>query len=160
MLPSDHYVRWYNELFKVLEDKGHEHLQNYWKTIAGLQDNILSKYIERDGLKGMRDYWEHIRIEENCDMDLNLSDDHLELRMNKCPSLSKNLDNDAGPMGLYCDHCAGWVNPVIQKHGYFPVYDMISRTKPQCVLRIFKDKKAADEAEKEVQLLAKPYGDE
>ena len=26
MIPSDHFVRYYNEVFKALEDAGHEHL--------------------------------------------------------------------------------------------------------------------------------------
>ena len=30
MLPSDHFVRMYNELFKMLEEKGHDALQAYW----------------------------------------------------------------------------------------------------------------------------------
>ena len=41
----------------------------------------------------MYEYWDHIRIEENCDLDLKLEEDNLELKMNVCPSLSKVLDN-------------------------------------------------------------------
>ena len=52
------------------------------------------KLFKEKGLKGMYEYWDHIRIEENCDMDLKLDDEKLELRMNVCPSLSKVLDND------------------------------------------------------------------
>ena len=157
MIPSDHFVRMYNELFKMLEEKGHSHLQRYWKRIASLQETILGPFIERDGLKGMYDYWEHIRIEENCDADLVLTDDYFELRMNECPSLSKVLDNDAGPFKLYCDHCAGWVKPVITKHGYHYASDIISRTEPVCVMRVYKDKMKADEYEKTLDLPAEPY---
>lgn len=158
MLPSDHYVRWYNELFKVLEEKGHEHLQSYWKAIAGLQDEILGPYIERSGLAGMYEYWDRIRIEENADMDLELHDDHLVLRMNACPSLGKNLDNDAGASPIYCDHCPGWIEPVIEGHGFFIAYDIISRTEPRCELRIFSEKTKAEAAASTARLLARPYG--
>jgi hypothetical protein len=73
--------------------------------------------------------------------------------MNVCPSLSKVLDNDAEPMKRYCDHCAGWIGPIIDKVGYHLVYDVIDRTKPQCVVKIFKDKEEALKEEKKVKLL-------
>jgi hypothetical protein len=157
MIPSDHFVRMYNELFKMLEEQGHEHLQKYWMRIAGLQTTILGPFIEKDGLKGMYDYWEHIRIEENCDADLVLTEDYFEFKMNKCPSLGKVLDNDAGAFELYCDHCAGWVQPVISQHGFYYVSDIISRTEPHCSMRVYKDKKLSDAYEKTITLPAKPY---
>ncbi len=157
MIPSDHFVRMYNELFKMLEDRGHEHLQNYWRRVAKLQSTILGPYIEKDGLKGMYDYWERIRIEENCDAELTLTDDYFEFKMNKCPSLSKALDNDAGVCDLYCDHCAGWVYPVLSSFGFYPVTDMISRTEPVCIERTYKDKAKAEAYKKTLILPAEPY---
>jgi hypothetical protein len=38
-----------------------------------------------------------------------------EFRMLRCPSLSKPLDNMLG-CHYYCDHCAGWIHPVIEKY--------------------------------------------
>jgi hypothetical protein len=157
MLPSDHFVRWYNELFKILDEMGEEHLRSYWTAIAELQDKILGPYIDKSGLRGMYEYWDKIRIEENADMDLELSNDRLVLKMNVCPSLGKNLDNDAGPSPRYCDHCAGWIKPVVEKHGFFVAYDIISRSEPRCILQIFKDKSKAGAAESAAVLPAKPY---
>lgn len=159
MLPSDHFVRLYNELFKMLEERGHKELQNYWKEIGELQDTIIGPYIRKDGLKGMYDYWEHIRQEENCDAELTLTDDYFEFKMNKCPSLSKIMDNDAGPFELYCDHCAGWEKPVMDKYSYHLAVDIISRTQPQCVTRIYKDKQKAEDFKKQAKLPANPYDD-
>lgn len=157
MLPSDHFVLFYNELFKMLEEKSHQDLQEYWMEISGLQKTIIGPFIEKDGLKGMYDYWEHIRIEENCEADVTFTDDYFEFRMLACPSLGKNLDNDAGLCNLYCDHCAGWIEPIMQEYGYFCVYDMISRTEPRCILRVYKDRSKAEDFAKEAQLLAMPY---
>ncbi len=157
MLPSDHFVRFYNELFKMLEEKGHGELQKYWMEISRLQESIVGPYIERDGLKGMYDYWDHIRIEENCDADLTLTDDYFEFRMNRCPSLSKVLDNDAGVFEFYCDHCAGWIMPLMKKYGYYMACDMISRTVPKCVMRIYREEEKADEFMKKARLPAEPY---
>ena len=72
--------------------------------------------------------------------------------MNTCPSLSKVIDNDAGPCGRYCDHCPGWVGRVIAWAGYFMVYDLIGRTTPQCEFWVFKTK--ADAEAKRAALVA------
>ena len=157
MLPSDHFVRMYNEMFKMLEEKGHAELQSYWMEIAKLQDTILGPYITKDGLKGMYDYWARINIEENCGAAMDLTEDYFEFAMTKCPSLSKVLDNDAQPSPLYCDHCAGWVKPVVEKYGYFYASDTVSHTQPVCVMRIYKDKAKADAFLATAKLPAKPY---
>ena len=159
MLPSDHFVRMYNELFKMLEERGHDHLQRYWRTISELQESILAPSIERAGLQGMYDYWEHIRIEENCEAKLTLADDYFEFHMLTCPSLTKVVDNDAGLFPLYCDHCAGWVEPLMERHGYTLVYDMIDRRKPTCRMRVYRDPAKAREYARTVTLLARPYED-
>ena len=152
MIPSDHFTRFYNEVFKFLEAKGEEALQDYYLAISKNQEKHILGLIESEGLQGMHEYWSHIRDEENCDLDLHLGEDRIELRMNLCPSLSKATDNDAGPMARYCDHCAGWIGPIMDKTGYHLVYDVIDRSRPQCVVRIFKDAEKAREAEKDAKL--------
>ena len=37
MIPSDHFVRFYNEVFKALEDKGHSHIVAYWRELGRIQ---------------------------------------------------------------------------------------------------------------------------
>ena len=135
MIPSDHFVRFYNEVFKFLDEKGG--LEDYYREISRHQELHCLKIFTENGLRGMYDYWEHIRIEENCDMELKLGENQLVLRMRKCPSLSKVLDNDASPCLKYCDHCPGWVLPLLAKCGYGCVYDMVDRTVPQCRMSIF-----------------------
>jgi hypothetical protein len=41
----------------------------------------------------------------------------------------------------------------MDKTGYHLVYDVIDRNKPQCVLRVFKERAKAKEAEKAAALL-------
>ncbi|MBN9332399.1 hypothetical protein [Devosia sp.] len=153
MIPSDHFTRFYNEVFKFLESKGQEDLELYWLEISKNQEKHILDLIKTKGLQGMYEYWSVIEEEENCDLDLTVDDDHLELHMHGCPSLAKVMDNDAAPMTRYCDHCAGWIGPIMDKTGYHLVYDAISRTEPRCVMRIYKDAEKAKEAEKSVQLL-------
>jgi len=153
VIPSDHFTRFYNEVFKYLETRGQKDLELYWLEISKNQERHILELIETKGFQGMYEYWSVIKDEENCELDLHVDDEHLELHMHKCPSLTKAMDNDAVPMERYCDHCAGWIGPIMDKTGYHLVYDVISRTEPRCVMRIFKDPAKAREAEKSVELL-------
>ena len=144
MIPSDHFVKFYNEIFKYLEARGAEALDRYYERVAERQAFFTLEAFKRDGLKGMYDYWSRIKIEENCDMDLVLSDGCLELRMNVCPSLSKVLDNDAGACRVYCDHCPGWCGRVIAQAGHYMVYDIVSRTEPVCDMFVFTERARAE----------------
>ena len=144
MIPSDHFVKLYNEIFKLLEAKGPAELDRYYARVAERQAFFTLEAFKRDGLKGMYDYWSRIKIEENCDMDLVLTDGCLEMRMNVCPSLSKVLDNDAAPCRVYCDPCPGWCGRVIAQAGHYMGYDMMSRTDPVCRQYIFSDRARAE----------------
>lgn len=155
MIPSDHFVRFYNEVFKALAERGHEHLEAYWRELGRLQTIELADRFRSGGLAACRDYWARIVQEENCLADLVLTEDYFEFRMRRCPSLSKALDNDATPCELYCDHCMGWVEPVMEAAGLHPAYDIESRSEPHCVLRVYKDLDKARVFQEQAQLPAK-----
>ena len=112
MIPSDHFVRYYNEVFKTIEGLGREHLLAYWRELGALQSAELAESFRAGGLQAAYDYWNRIKDEENCEGNLSLTEDYFEFRLKKCPSLSKALDNDAEACGHYCDHCMGWIEPV------------------------------------------------
>ncbi len=137
MIPSDHFVRFYNEVFKFLDKQPGNELEKYWLEISRHQELHCLELFKIRGLQGMYEYWEHIRIEENCDMELQLFDDRLEITMKKCPSLSKVLDNDAAPCEKYCDHCPGWIKPLLKKAGFTCDYNIIDRELPQCHICIY-----------------------
>lgn len=143
MIPSDHFTRFYNEVFKYLEARGEEFLRGYWRHISEHQERYVMDLFREQGFVGMKAYWDRIAIEENCDMECRVYPDRFEATMRKCPSLTKAMDNDAGAMLRYCDHCSGWINPIIRKLGYHPVYHVISRTEPRCNFYVYKDKDQA-----------------
>lgn len=150
MIPSDHFVYFYNEIFKELEKLGPEALDKYYARVADRQAYFTLEAFKRDGLKGMYDYWERIRVEENCEMinELDEKRGFYQSRMIKCPSLSKALESDAGPCRAYCNHCPGWVNRVISRAGYYACYNLVGRDVPQCMYFVSKDRKLV-EAKKE-----------
>ena len=113
MIPSDHYVRLYNEVFKALEAKGHEHLLDYWREI---------------GRKKIRDYGDVFR--------------------------ERGLET---AYDLYCDHCMGWIQPLMDHVGLYAVMDMKSRTEPKCLFRVYKDRDRAEAFAAEARLLSRPY---
>ena len=96
MIPSDHFVRFYNEVFKYIAAKGETELKKYYDRVSKNQEYHCLDLFCNKGLQGMYDYWEHIRIEENCDMINRLEDDCYSFEFFSCPSLSKAVDNDAG----------------------------------------------------------------
>ena len=86
-----------------------------------------------------------------------LEDDCYWFEFFSCPSLSKAMDNDAGPSPQYCNHCPGWILPIMTKSGFFAVYNLISRTEPRCQMFVYKDRRKA--IYKKLELVAK-YGDD
>ena len=119
----------------------------------------MAETFRAQGLQGCYDYWQRILKEENCEGDLKLTDDYFEFRMNRCPSLSKVLDNDASPCYLYCDHCMGWIEPVLEAAGLYAVMDMKSRTEPRCIFRVYSDRDKAEAWARTVTLRSEPYKD-
>ena len=130
MIPSDHFVRFYNEVFKFLDAKGE--LEKYYRHVSRHQELHCYDVFMAKGLQGMEEYWGTIRREENCDSRSWIEDGVRYSEMNRCPSLSKVLDSDAEPCKKYCLHCPGWVIPVLEKAGYVAQYDIIDHRKPCC----------------------------
>ena len=156
MIPSDHFVRYYNEVFKALDEQGIGHLARYWWGIGELQTRELAESFRRGGLRACYDYWSRIVKEENCVARLTLTPDYFEFRMDRCPSLSKVLDNDAIACEHYCDHCMGWVRAVMEASGLYAVLDMESRREAHCLFRIYTDPQKAEEFERQAKLPSLP----
>ena len=147
MIPSDHFVRFYNEIFKFLEKKGEGCLEDYFKAISRHQETHCMELFSK-GLQGMVDYWKTIKKEENCDSEKFLDGKKVFGFMSKCPSLSKVLDNDAEPCRHYCRHCPGWVLPIMTKAGYYCMYDLVEYDMPRCCSLICEDLEEAREYKK------------
>lgn len=148
MIPSDHFVRFYNEVFKFLDEK--DGLQEYYLEISRHQEFHCLKDFREKGLRGVYDYYLKIRKEENCDLDIILNDDELILKMNTCPSLSKAIDNDAGVCPKYCLHCPGWTAPLYQKAGLYQIFDVMGIENPQCIEWIYEAPERAKAKYKEL----------
>ena len=140
MIPSDHFVRFYNEIFKYLRKQGPEAVAEYYRTISRHQETHCLKLFTEKGIPGMKEYWDKIYKEENCDGEvLECSETVYRKSMNRCPSLSKVLDNDAGASEIYCRHCPGWVLPLMSAAGFYCIYDLVGLDIPRCQMSVFKN---------------------
>lgn len=140
MIPSDHFVKFYNEIFKYLDKQGSGAVEEYFNTISRHQETHCLEAFRDRGLTGMKEYWDKIWFEENCDSELlEFSDKVYKTICHNCPSLTKVLDNDAGASRIYCHHCPGWVMPIMTKSGFYCLFDLVSLEIPRCMKAIFTD---------------------
>ena len=49
MIPSDHFVRYYNEVFRALDARGHAHLAQYWRQLGEMQKKELAESVVGTG---------------------------------------------------------------------------------------------------------------
>ena len=144
MIPSDHFIRFYNEVFKFLDEKSEDALRAFWLEISHLQESLTGDLFREKGFEGMKEYYDKIIREENLDADARVEKDHFELVIHSCSSLRKAMDNDAGMFPRYCDHCVGWLGPMCARLGFYYIMDVESRVEPHCRGMIFKDKAKRD----------------
>ena len=141
MIPSDHFVRFYNEVFKFLDERSG--LPAYYEEISRHQELHCLELFRSKGLRGVYEHYQKIYKEENCQGETILNDHEMIIRMDRCPSLSKVINNDAGPCSKYCLHCPGWTAPLYRKAGLYQVYDLMGLDNPQCCEWIYDDRKLA-----------------
>lgn len=71
------------------------------------------------GLAGLYQTWVQTGDDEQCDWTFTLNEEKNILRwdMRKCPSRGFLLDNDLNQDEDYCDHCMGWIVPLLDEVG-------------------------------------------
>lgn len=74
---------------------------------------------KRDGLRGLLRCWDKTGVDEHCDWTFRLDEAQNVLRwdMRQCPSKGFLLGNDLNADEDYCDHCMGWIVPLLAKAG-------------------------------------------
>jgi len=132
MIPSDHFVMFYNEIFKYIDARNG--LDAYYQAISEHQETHCLKMYQEQGIKGIYEYYLKIRKEENCGVDMELTDDGhgIMLLFTMCASITKAMDSDAGACEKYCLHCPGWSGRIYKKAGLFYVKDLMGPLVPKC----------------------------
>lgn len=99
---------------------GHAAVQSLWAdAIGGESQRHYTEAARRAGLRGLYDTWSKTGQDEACDWTFTLHEERNVLRcdMRACPSKGFLIQNDLNADEDYCDHCMGWVIPLLDKIG-------------------------------------------
>lgn len=112
----------YEWIFAWLESQGgHERVLDYWRNaIAGDSQLPTLRLIQREGFDGMMKHWGHVLTEESPDLGFTVKQlpDVFRIDIHDCPSKGFLIRNGLEQYRDYCDHCMGWIGPVMRKAGY------------------------------------------
>lgn len=110
----------YEWTFAWLEKQGGiELLCEYWDDGIGRDSQIHARaLIVRDGIAGMKKYWQHTLEEEAAGCAIASDDKRFRIDMTECPSKGFLIRNNLRQFSDYCDHCIGWIGPMMKDAGY------------------------------------------
>jgi hypothetical protein len=110
----------YEWTFAWLEAQGGAALlEAYWdEAIHQDSQSHASALIQEKGLEGMTEYWGHTLAEEQAGYTSSVVKDTFRLDMTDCPSKGFLIRNGLHQHRDYCDHCIGWIGPMMDKAGY------------------------------------------
>ncbi len=115
----------YDWTFLWLEKNGGEKvLREYWRRAISEDSQAHARTLIRErGFDGMNQYWGHTLREEGAGYTSAAGMDSQGLRffrldMYDCPSKGFLIRNNLAFSADYCDHCMGWIGPMLQEAGF------------------------------------------
>jgi len=96
-------------------------LREYWReAISRDSQRHARALIASGGFEGMAKYWGHTLAEESPDLEFASTEKPgvYRIDMYDCPSKGFLLRNGLENYHDYCDHCMGWIGPVMKDFGY------------------------------------------
>ncbi len=120
MLGSYDFCGHYEWTFEWLcQQDGEPLVREYWDTaIARDSQKHASALISEKGIEGMKEYWGHTLDHEAAGYALSATDDVFRIDMHACPSKGFLIRNGLAQYHDYCDHCMGWIGPVMKDAGF------------------------------------------
>jgi hypothetical protein len=124
----------YEWTFAWLEREGGPALlRDYWtEAIARDSQRHARELITRGGFAGMAKYWQHTLTEESPELGFHITPrpDRFRIDVHVCPSKGFLLRNGLEQHHDYCDHCMGWIGPMMREAGF--VIDHEHNHRGQC----------------------------
>jgi hypothetical protein len=118
---------------------GHALVRDYWDEAIHRDSQLHAReLILRDGFAGMEKYWGHTLTEESPSLGFTITATANVYRtdMHDCPSKGFLIRNGLAQYRDYCDHCMGWVGPLMRDAGF--VIDHEHNHRGQCWWEIRK----------------------
>lgn len=98
---------------------GHELVRAYWdEAIREDSQRHAMALIMKSGLDGMEEYWGYTLGEEGGEWEVTKTDAVFRIDMHHCPSKGFLLRNGLEQYPDYCDHCMGWIGPLMREAGF------------------------------------------
>lgn len=98
---------------------GHELVRAYWdEAIRQDSQRHAAALIMESGLDGMEKYWGHTLGEEGGEWEVTKTEAVFRIDMHHCPSKGFLLRNGLAQYSDYCDHCMGWIGPLMREAGF------------------------------------------
>jgi hypothetical protein len=110
----------YEWTFAWLQTRGgSELLREYWdKAIHLDSQSHAARLILEKGIAGMQEYWGHTLAEEGGTHQTTATNRVFRIDMRDCPSKGFLLRNGLKQHSDYCEHCIGWVGPLLKRAGF------------------------------------------
>lgn len=122
MLGCYDFCAYYEWSFDWLERTGgHALVREYWdQAISRDSQRHAYDLIRREGFAGMAKHWGHALAEESPELGFTITrgPDVFRMDIHACPSKGFLLRNGLESYRDYCDHCMGWVGPVMRDAGF------------------------------------------
>lgn len=121
MLGCHEFCGYYEWSFHYVRRRwGRAGVARLWAEAIGSESQRhYSEAAEQDGLAGLYRTWVKTGEDESCDWTFTLNEAHNVLRcdMRQCPSKGFLLAHDLNADEDYCDHCVGWMIPLLDQAG-------------------------------------------
>ena len=120
MLGAYDFCGHYEWTFDWLDrEGGHDLVLAYWdEAIHRDSQQHAARLILEKGFVGMKEYWGHTLAEEAASYAVSATDRVFRIDMQECPSKGFLIRNNLYQYPDYCDHCLGWIGPLLKKAGY------------------------------------------
>jgi hypothetical protein len=110
----------YEWTFEWLREMGGDELvKKYWdEAIHQDSQRHAVELIVGEGIEGMKKYWAHTLEEEAAGYLNTVNDEVYRIDMHECPSKGFLIENGLQQFHDYCDHCIGWIGPLMKRAGF------------------------------------------
>jgi hypothetical protein len=110
----------YDWTFEWLRRQGGEALvRQYWdNAIHQDAQRHAAVLIQEQGFAGMAAYWGHTLKQEGAGYHTSAAEGVFRIDMHDCPSKGFLIRNGLGAYHDYCDHCMGWIGPMLKQAGF------------------------------------------
>lgn len=110
----------YEWTFAWLERNGGQPLlEDYWdQSIHQDSQKHAAELILQKGIEGMKEYWGHSLAQEGAGYTTAATKSVFRIDIQDCPSKGFLIRNGLEQHSDYCDHCIGWIGPMLQRAGF------------------------------------------